>query len=341
MTRLKISAVALTTLALAACSEEPLDLTGAGAAAGARATSDVAEAGGGGSGSDAALAGGSPRPTGDAQVWDDDAGRRFVVQVDDEALRSIVLPVLDNRCASPICHSGRPLPADDDLDLYLPSAGQGPERFATNKAEILEFINFGNPEASGLLTYPRSQKGGQPDHPVEGPPTMAVETGDYQAILAFIRGSVVEVFEGADGGADGGLDMGRTVGGDGMNVPDPPGVNRVPCAALPPPDRTPYDFQRFTGEVNPMLISTCADGRCHGTAGSGGNLWLIDSESDCDHRWNFLTIQWFVDPLTPVESLLLQKPLDRNHGGREVFLGVSDLRYGLLKGWIERAWVRP
>ncbi|MSP71478.1 MAG: hypothetical protein EXR76_04695, partial [Myxococcales bacterium] len=319
---MKISAVALTTLALAACSEEPLDLTGAGAAAGARATSDVAEAGGGGSGSDAALAGGSPRPTGDAQVWDDDAGRRFVVQVDDEALRSIVLPVLDNRCASPICHSGRPLPADDDLDLYLPSAGQGPERFATNKAEILEFINFGNPEASGLLTYPRSQKGGQPDHPVEGPPTMAVETGDYQAILAFIRGSVVEVFEGADGGADGGLDMGRTVGGDGMNVPDPPGVNRVPCDALPQPDRTPYDFLRFTGEVNPMLISTCADGPCHGTAGSGGNLWLIESESDCDHRWNFLTIQWFVDPLTPVESLLLQKPLDRNHGGREVFLGV-------------------
>ncbi|MSP72516.1 MAG: hypothetical protein EXR76_10115 [Myxococcales bacterium] len=338
MTRLKIRAVALTTLALAACTEEPLDLTGAGA--GARATSDVAEAGGG-SGSDAAPAGGSPRPTGDAQVWNDDAGRRFVVQVDDEALRSIVLPVLDNRCAGPICHSGRPLPADDDLDLYLPSAGQGPERFATNKAEILEFINFGNPESSSLLTYPRSQEGGQPDHPVAGPPTMAVGTRDYEAILAFIRGSVVEVFEGADGGADGGLDMGRTVGGDGMNVPDPPGVNRVPCAALPPPDRTPYDFQRFTGEVNPMLISTCADGRCHGTAASGGNLWLIDSESDCDHRWNFLTIQWFVDPLTPVESLLLQKPLDRNHGGREVFLGVSDPRYGLLKDWIERAWVRP
>ena len=336
MTRLKFGAVALTTLALAACSEEPLDLTGTGAATGERAISDVAEAGGG-SGSDAAPAGGSPRPTGDAQVWDDDAGRRLVAQVDDEALRTIVLPVLDNRCAGPICHSGRPMPADDDLDLYLPSAGQGPERFATNKAEILEFLNFGNPEASALLAYPRSQGGGQPDHPVAGQPTMAVGTRDYEAILAFIRGSVVEV---TDGGAEVGLDVGRPVGGDGMNVPDPPGVNRVPCDALPQPDRTPYDFQRFTAEVNPMLISTCADGPCHGTAGSGGNLWLIESESDCDRRWNFLTIQWFADPLTPVESLLLQKPLDRNHGGREVFLGVSDLRYGLLKDWIERAWVR-
>ena len=56
MTRLKFGAVALTTLALAACSEEPLDLTGTGAATGERAISDVAEAGGGGGSDAAALA---------------------------------------------------------------------------------------------------------------------------------------------------------------------------------------------------------------------------------------------------------------------------------------------
>ena len=43
-----------------------------------------------------------------------------------------------------------------------------------------------------------------------------------------------------------------------------------------------------------------------------------------------------VGNLRPVESPLLTQPVSPRHGGREVFAGTADERYGVLRRWIEQ-----
>lgn len=318
-----LSLLALT-LGLAACDDAaPLDLEGAGdAGTGGEGSGGAATTGGTGGG--AGPTGGDPGPV----EHRDAQGRLLVVQVDSATLRSTVMPILEARCAGPVCHSGTPT-ADAHLDFSGPLTELTEAEHAANETEVVGFIDFFEPERSDLLRFGAAREGGDPNHPI---PAVALssESEDYATIVAWIRSSVVPIEE-PDPGTGG-------TGGEGGSVVPGGGSTTIPCGGLPDTGRSRYDFAAFQATVGPMLGESCSEAGCHGTQGTAGSFWLKRVESECDAKWNFFAVQWFVDPLDPAASPVLLQPLDPLHGGAEVFHGANDERYTLLRRWIENAW---
>lgn len=257
----------------------------------------------------------------------DAEGRLLEVHIDEAGLLATVMPILDTRCGSAICHAGAPAP-DKHFKLTMPAAEQTGAVAAANRDELAGFIDFFEPESSPLLRYAISETGGDPEHPIPAK-ALDADSQDYARIVEWIRASVIAV-ETPDPGTGGS-------GGEG-GAPDPGGPTSIPCGGLPDTSRSRYDYATYTESVDPMLGESCADGDCHGTQGIGGSLWLLRAENECDRKWNFFAVQWFVEPLDPAASPILLHPLDPTHGGAEVFHGANDERYTLLRRWVENAW---
>jgi hypothetical protein len=318
-----LACVALS-LALGACDDAaPLDLDGttdAGAGAGGEAAGGSAS---GGSGGSAGPTGGSAGPT----EHRDAEGRLLGVMVEAAGLRGTVMPILEARCAGPVCHTGAP--AEDARFLFSgPIAELTEAEHGANQTEVVGFIDFFEPEKSDLLRFGAAREGGNPDHPIPAV-ALSAESEDYATIVAWIRSSVVPIEEPDPG-------TGGTGGEGGAVVPG--GPTTIPCGGLPDTSRSRYDFATFQATVGPMLGESCSEAGCHGTQGTAGSFWLKRVENECDAKWNFFAVQWFVDPLDPAASPVLLQPLDPLHGGAEVFHGANDERYTLLRRWIENAW---
>jgi hypothetical protein len=294
-------------LGLSACGEEPLSLEPGGAAGDAGPVGGATGDAGDGSGGTPPGGGGRPAPA-DPATFDVDR------------LQREILPILERGCGQPICH-GRTLRDDEHFQFHVPVANSTADDVAADLVEVLLWVDTSAPERSELLQWPLSQSGGVPDHPTPGPVYTTADE-DYRAVLDWIVDAVTPKAP----------DAGLPTGGMGG---EPASGGGIPCSALPAPDRTRYDFAAFETTVNPMLLRRCGDGECHGSPGTAGGLWLRAPGDGCEVRWNFLAVQWFVDPTSPADSLILRKPLEVSHGGREVFLGMNDQDYALLKRWVE------
>ncbi len=244
------------------------------------------------------------------------------VEPDVEVFRSVVLPILDRRCSTAACHAGPPPRADRKLQLLgspaHPVDGLTDEEVGQNLDEVLVFVDFANPDASDLLRYPYSSAGGDPVHSTPSP-VFFEGSEEAAAIRQWIVDATKE--EAPDAGVG----------------PAPSGPDlEVPCGALPDPSglRGPDWYASFGERIDPMLTQTCTGADCHSVPGMGGGYWLRVGGTDCDRRWNFLMLQWYVDPVAPIDSRILQKPLEPTHGGREVFHGTSDPNFVMLKDWI-------
>lgn len=275
----------------------------------------------------AADAGGDAGPPADAgeHVPDEivtDGGEPIPLRIDREAFRTVVMPILDRRCGTAACHARPHVKPDHLFQLYAspdhPIEDLTAHQWEENLRETVDFVDFLHPDASDLLRFPLSDASHDPPHPTPSPVLLA--GGEEVTALRDWIVSATRPPEPDAGPPDAG----------------PPLPRDVPCAALPSPERVRGAawFEAFRDDVSPMLTETCAGADCHGTPANGGGLWLRLPETHCDVTWNFLAVQWYIDPTSPVESLLLRKPLDRNHGGREVFRGTSDPRYTLLKDWV-------
>jgi hypothetical protein len=282
------------------CGGEALDLEGRSDAGGGAAGG--ADGGAGGAGG-----GGSLPPN---------------VEPDREVFRTVVLPILDRRCSTAACHAGPPPREDASLQLLAspahPVADLTDAEVDQDLAEVLAFVDFANPDASDILRYPFSTAAGDPVHSTPSP---VFFEGSEEA--AAIRQWIVDATREDEPDAGAG--------------PAPMGPDlQVPCGALPDPAgvRGPDWYATFGERVEPMLTSTCTGSDCHSVPGMGGGYWLRTGGTECDRRWNFLMLQWHVDPVSPIDSRILQKPLDPLHGGREVFHGTSDPKFVLLKDWI-------
>jgi hypothetical protein len=242
--------------------------------------------------------------------------------VDRAAFRDVIMPILDRRCSTGACHALTPM-ADARFELYAspdhPAATLTDDQLDANLGEVLTFANLGAPDDSAVLRYPSSQAGGDPSHPT-AQPVFFPGSEEREALRAWLGGMA--------GAADAGVaaDAGIVAGSDAS----------VPCAALPDPAqiRGAAWFAAYRDPVDGMLRSACAAPACHGTAGAGGGYWLRTGPAECDLRWNFLVAQWFLDPVTPLASPLLVKPLDPAHGDGAVFQGTDDARFVMLRDWI-------
>lgn len=322
---------AWTALIAVACDDpKPLDLEGssgtddAGAGGSGGESAGGSASGGSSGGSSAAGGGAEPAEHRDAQ------GRLLVVQIDRQGLRDTVLPILDARCAGPLCHTGTPA-TDARFFFKGPAAELTDAELDAAAAEVADFSDFYAPERSELLRFAASRDGGDPNHPIPAV-ALSAESADYAAIVAWMQASVVAVEDEPPpvGGAGG-------AGGEGGATP-PGGPTTIPCGGLPSTSASRYDFATFQSQIDPMLNESCAEAGCHGTQGTAGSFWLVRTESECDAKWNFYAVQWFVDPIDPAASPVLLQPIDPRHGGAEVFHGQNDERYVALRRWIEAAW---
>ena len=258
-----------------------------------------------------------------------------------------VLPVIDGKCSGPSCHTGGAGPRDDGRLTYFgspfrPLADLTDDELDQNFDEVIDFVDLCDPPQSDLLRYPVSFQDGNPSHPTQGP-VMFTDEPAYLTRIDWMEAAIAPPpppmpDAGRPGGNwDAGVDE-----PDAGNLPNPnpdpqPMEGVVPCEALPHPDRlSRYDYGRFDQHINPNVLGPrCGDqAGCHGEPGGGGGLWIRTS-GECSTRWNFLAVQWFVDPRDVINSQLLTEPLDRRHGGQVVFDGQDDPGYVELKIWLE------
>ena len=329
----RLAALAAVLLLIACDDGASLDLEGMSSADGGGGASASGGSTGGtaNSGGSAAQSGGSGGGVSNDGPRYDAEGRLLQVRIDEAGLVSTVMPILDARCGSPVCHAGAPAP-DKHFKLTMPAAEETGASAAANRDELAGFIDFFEPLQSPILRYGVNQSGDDPQHPIPSA-TLDADSADFAAIVTWIRGSVVAV-EAPDpgtGGAGGSGAGGSGAGGSG-------GPTSIPCGGLPDTSRSRYDYDAYQTGVDAMLGESCADADCHGTQGSGGSLWLLRARSACDTKWNFYAVQWFVEPLEPAASPILLNPLNPAHGGAEVFHGANDERYTLLRRWVENAW---
>lgn len=311
------------------CDEETLDL-------GPRDRQSDGGGAGGGEGGRGGSAGGGGAPSDRDGSMDPppvvtDAGVTITPMPDRAAFDSVILPILDARCSTAPCHAGPPPRDDQAFQMYgsplNPIGRLTGEQRDTNYNEFIAFVDWLRPTASDILRYPASTAAGDPPHPTPSP-ALLPGTPDYEAIVTWIEDATRPPPEPDMGVPD--MGAGGAGGGGGSG-------GGVPCDALPVGDvldRHPDYWRRFEEEINPMMLESCTGGGCHEIAGNGGGLWLRGGGA-CDLRWNFLTVHWFIDPRDPPQSPLLTQPVNPLHGGREVFHGRADPRYGQLKLWIE------
>ena len=306
-------------LLMAGCaSEETLDLRNPESDGGAGATDGT---GGLSSDTDGAPQGGTPPGVGSPVPTE--SRTRFLTEV---------MPLFEPTCSVPTCHGKTPVIDDEHFQFYggamYPIAALTDAQVAENLREVLDVVDLVSPESSDLLHYPESSARGEPLHPT-GSPLWMPGGPEHQTLVAWIT---LVASEAAAAPPEPGT------------PDDPPtgSVGGIPCAALPRPERVrgPAWFARFGVDVNPTLTASCAGSSCHSEPGSGGGLWLRSPMSECDLTWNFLAVQWYIDPVMPLQSLILSKPLDPVHAGREIFGGMSDPRYIVLRDWIQEG-LRP
>jgi len=267
----------------------------------------------------------------------------------DEALfASDVLPALDRGCSNLDCHA-REVNRDDARFQFwsfpnVRPADRTSGQIAESLAETLDFVEWCAIDRSSLLLNALSDQNGTPRHPTAGP-TWFSDDEDYLLVRDWLLDAIAPPPPPDAGPPDMGSTADMGLDPDDGVEPPPPG-DPVPCASIPdgdPLDRAGY-FEQFAVEVNPMLAGrpggeapggSCAEADCHGTGGVGGRLYLRPSGQACSTPWNFLAVGPFIDPRTPIESPLLTRPVSPGHGGREVFAGMADPRYVLLRRWIE------
>ena len=139
-------------------------------------------------------------------------------------------------------------------------------------------------------------------------------------------------------------------------------IPRDPCVSAPPPttlegfpvtalgfDPT-HDptndpgFSTFQSTVTPYLQTTCAAGNCHGT--STNVMYLLCGANPQELAWNFWVLSQYIPGggaggadagLSPDSSQLLSRPLSGGtfHEGGDIFSGVNDPNYLMLKSWVE------
>lgn len=254
-----------------------------------------------------------------------------------------VVPALTIGCGGRGCHGAAREPNVDPEDgafrFWESTNGINDEQQQANLDETLRLVNFCNPEGSALMIFARSDQNSSPIHPVATPP-MPEGTQPYNTLISWIEDAVPvpDMFVPPPP-----EDMGppdepdAEFGPPDMRLDPPP----VPCEGIPQFEVfNRFDIDQFVTEVNPMIVETCAtQPGCHSEPGDGGGLYyLTELQNECDQRWNLLVSQWYVNPVDLPRSLVLTKPLDRNHGGRVVFDGTDDPNYVLLSTWLLSAF---
>lgn len=256
---------------------------------------------------------------------------------DIDAFHSVVMPVLEASCSGASCHTPVPPRPDNAYQMYgapmFQLAELTDEQRNENYREATQFINWDDPPASDLLRLP-ALPNQSPEHTTNA---FIVGAENYNTVLNWILDAVTrpEPDAGPDGGPDGGMDGG--VGGAGGGI--------INCDTLPEGDvlsGRPAFFQTYRDEIDGVVATYCADADCHGTPAFGGSLYLqiLGMGDGCEVQWNFMTIQWFIDPRRPLESPILRKPVEPGHGGREPFLGgTANPDYVRIQNWVISGYV--
>jgi len=225
-----------------------------------------------------------------------------------------------------MCHSARPY-----RYASIPSADP-PEAHADNIGSLLAYSNLANPEQSEVLIHHNHLY-------------IPIESERYRNILRWLEARAEPPAPPMPpmGGMAMGMGMGGMMPMGGMPANGgEEGGDGVPCDALPQGDGIGNAGFRdaFANDINPLLVRDCNQfGRCHGTRGEGGGLWLLPVEDPCSADWNFIVTQHFINPRDLNASPILTKPLgfdsvDNTHGGAEVFAGTDDETYVAIRNWL-------
>ena len=244
---------------------------------------------------------------------------------DEAAFEEVVAQQIDNVCGA--CHNVRHDPANRLFEWYSYSLGElSTAQQRDNFVEALRLIDFDAPERSTLFTYHRDKDDSH------GVFTAAREDLVTEWIQASTQNCVAETESDAG------------VVRPGAESPCPSNVNA---------DRfgTPESRAQWAapGGVHEVLVGTgpanpgkCADPACHGTSGTGGNLWFQSADMPDAANCNLSVIEGWINRLDVDSSEILTEPLgempDRpgqsQHGGAVVFRGRDDPAYILLRNWI-------
>jgi hypothetical protein len=102
-------------------------------------------------------------------------------------------------------------------------------------------------------------------------------------------------------------------------------------------------YGTFVGTIAPYVKTTCAAGNCHGT--STNVMFLLCGDTAPELAWNFWVLSQYIpgavagtdSGISPDASQLLSRPLSGGtfHEGGDIFAGVTDANYLMLKSWVE------
>ena len=244
---------------------------------------------------------------------------------DEATFAEVVAQQIDNVCGA--CHNVRHDPSNRLFEWYSFSLGQlSDAQQRDNFVEALRLIDFDTPDRSTLFTYHRDK---DDSHGIftaarEGLVTEWIEAST-QDCVAELESDAGPVNPGTDSPCPSNVDPER------FGTPE----SRAQWAA---PDGV-HEVLVGTGPANP---GKCGDPACHGTAGTGGNLWFQSAELPDAVDCNLSVIEGWINRLDVDSSEILTEPLgempdrpgESQHGGAVVFRGRDDPAYILLRNWI-------
>ena len=215
-----------------------------------------------------------------------------------EGYQEIYSTVLTS-CGGPGCHGGQGR-------FYLVPGMDSPENVSASFNSALDFVGDGScedPASSQLLMIARNEGGAHGGINVQGEP-------GYGALQAWLSSGLTVVRP----------DVGMPDGGMEDVAPDGPEAEPFPCDGLPSIDGLPYAYPydtcpedaelpcaTFVEHVNPLLMTQCGRGDCHG--GRGNGMYLLTGDDECVPRWNYFSTYWYVDHAETRTSPLLTRPL--------------------------------
>jgi hypothetical protein len=154
------------------------------------------------------------------------------------------------------------------------------------------------------------------------------------------------------------IENGATVNNSGIT---PVTIPRDPCVSGAPPTTlegfatsdlgfdpthdpsSDQGYSTFQSTVAPFVQSTCAAGNCHGT--STNVMFLLCGNSPPELAWNFWVLSQYIpgggaggdSGISPDGSQLLSRPLSGGtfHEGGNIYSGVDDPNYVMMKSWVE------
>ena len=131
-----------------------------------------------------------------------------------------------------------------------------------------------------------------------------------------------------------------------VSAPPPAAIDGFPVASLGfDPTHDPTNdpgFATFQSTVAPYMATSCAAGNCHGT--SSNVMYLLCGNNPQELAWNFWVLGQYIpggtgtdSGISPDASQLLSRPLSGGtfHEGGDIFTGVDDANYKMLKSWVE------